>query len=178
MALSGPLNQTTPGSVRPVAGGKQQLSSPDALLYYNNVSDRSSGERGLLQPNWQKALAQWVGSRRPLFANGTAIGVFVGDEMGCGGSRVTPSNMTAVLRALRALVGPSILLYSNDCVRSEGSSLHPKGGKPGMKYTVDLKTVPPELDLISMDCYGRPSYYNASTEVAWTRACAQFHASD
>ena len=37
---------------------------------------------------------------------------------------------------------------------------------------MDLKTVPPELDLVSMDCYGRPSYYNASTEVAWAKACA------
>ena len=97
---------------------------------------------------------------------------------GVTGGRKSAARCNEIFRALRALVGPSILLYSNDCVRSEGSSLHPKGGKPGMKYTVDLKTVPPELDLISMDCYGRPSYYNASTEVAWTRACAQFHASD
>ena len=92
--------------------------------------------------------------------------------MGCGGSRVGRANMTAVLREhsapsacppapltgpgrageLRALVGPRVLLYSNDCVHSQGSSLHPKGGKPGMHYSVDLLTVPPELNLISMDC--------------------------
>ena len=150
---------------------KGQLSSPDALLHYFSAANRSRNEYGLLQPDWHGALSRWVAPLRPLFRNGTAVGVFVGDEMGCGGSRVSPSDMTGVLRALRALVGPAPLLYSNDCVRSMGSSLHPKGGKPGQTYTVDLRTVPPELDLISMDCYAKPSYYNASMELAYTKAC-------
>ena len=151
---------------------KGQPSSPDALLRYSSAANRSRDEYGLLQPDWRGALSRWVAPLRPLFRNGNAVGVFVGDEMGCGGSRVSPSNMSSVLRALRALVGPGPLLYLNDCVHSEeGSSLLPKGGKPGQTYTVDLGKVPPELDLISMDCYSKPSYYNASMELAHTKAC-------
>eukprot|EP01052_Picozoa_sp_SAG31_P066351 SAG31_NODE_25154_length_467_cov_0.671196_1_plen_88_part_10 len=58
--------------------GKEQLSTPDALLRYSSAADRSRGLYGLLQPNWQKALERWVAPLRPLFANGTASGVFVG----------------------------------------------------------------------------------------------------
>ena len=142
------------------------LSSPDALLMYANAKNRSVRERGYLQPDWRGALARWVAPLRPLFANRTAQGVFTGDEMGCGASKVNPANYSAILRELRALVGPGPLLYANDCVHSAGSSLHPKNDyKPGccVPYPtparpscrcgrVDLKVVPPELDLVSMDC--------------------------
>ena len=77
---------------------KGQLASPDALLRYSNAANRSRDEAGVLQPDWRGALGRWVAARRPLFANGSAAGVFVGDEMGCGGSRVGRANMTAVLR--------------------------------------------------------------------------------
>ena len=192
------------------------LSSPDALLMYANAKNRSVRERGYLQPDWRGALARWVGPLRPLFANRTAQGVFTGDEMGCGASKVNPANYSAILRELRALVGPGALLYANDCIHSAGSSLHPKNDyKPGccVPYPtparpscrcgrVDLKVVPPELDLVSMDCCelsapdlsrnssgfprlptasndecrvlccadAKPSYYNASEEVAYTQA--------
>jgi hypothetical protein len=85
----------------------------------------------------------------------------LGQEMSCGGSKVTSSNYSSVLVHLRSLVGPGVLLYSNDCVKSEGSSLHPKSKREAsccrpLQPTkvcqcdhVAFKTVPPELDLVS-----------------------------
>ena len=67
-----------------------------------------------------------VAPLRPLFANGTARGIFTGDEMGCGGAKVSTANYSAILKELRTLVGPGVLLYANDCVHDLGSSLHPK----------------------------------------------------
>jgi hypothetical protein len=61
---------------------KGQLSSPDALLEYDNAENRSHNEFGVLRSAWRDALERWVAARRPLFANGTARGVFLGDVSG------------------------------------------------------------------------------------------------
>jgi hypothetical protein len=61
---------------------KGKLASADALLMYGNALNRSVNEFGWLQPQWRTALTRWVAARRPLFENGTAVGIFTGDEMG------------------------------------------------------------------------------------------------
>lgn len=147
----------------PVRG---ELASADALLMYGNVRNRSVNEFGWLQPQWKAALTRWVAARRPFFDNGTAVGIFTGDEMGCGTTKVSPSNYSAILKELRALVGSKVIIYANDCIRDLGSSLHPKGVSTagcckwgGLKIKgkcscdrVDFSKMPAELDLISMDC--------------------------
>ena len=72
--------------------------------------------------------------------------VFLGDELCCGGVPLT--NLTAVARYLRAAVGSSVLLWTNECPGSFSE------GIPGSKSSSSpshISTVPLDLDLISFD---------------------------
>jgi hypothetical protein len=107
-------------------GNKTDLMSVDALLMFDNLQNRSVGECGYLQPQWREALARWAAPMLPLFANGTAQGVFTGDEVGCGTTKVNPANYSAILKEVRRLVGPNVVIYANECIHDISSSLHSK----------------------------------------------------
>jgi hypothetical protein len=120
-----------------------------------NVFDRKN--HGLLL-GWEAALTKAIATEfAPLYANGTYRGIFLGDEICCGG--VPLADLATVLKTLRGLVGPNAILYTNECHEME-----------------DWSEVPTELDLISMDTYGgyEPPG-NASKEVAQAKAFYEEH---
>ena len=82
---------------------------------------------------------------------GTAVGVFLGDEVVCHG--VPFENMTAVARRLRAGLGPSAILAINECGRSYGIPSWPE--------------IPPELDLVSADGCILGQTYNLDLCASW-----------
>ena len=97
------------------------------------------------------ALRALANGLRPLLANGTISGVFIGDEVSCGnGASHVPFamllNITAELRA--ALPRPATL-YMNDCVDT-------------------WPYIPAELDLVGMDRYTLSS--NGMDEVAGAKS--------
>ena len=77
---------------------------------YSNLQNRTNHHFGYLQPRWREALSRWAAPMLPLFANGTAQGIFTGDEMGCGTAKVNPANYSAILKELRAVVGPGAIM--------------------------------------------------------------------
>ena len=98
-----------------------------------NVFDRE--HKGLM-PNWEATLTKIAHEEyMPLAANGTYKGVFLGDEICCGG--VPLDDLATVLKSLRSLVGPEAILYTNECAEMS-----------------TWPSVPTELDYISMDTYG------------------------
>lgn len=94
-----------------------------------------------LDANWRQNVAAITAALRPAVAAGSVTAVFLGDELVCHG--VPFANFSAVARALRAELGPSVLLLANDC----GHSYTWEGGKYGWP------SIPPELDLVSADLY-------------------------
>jgi hypothetical protein len=96
----------------------------------NTIFDRA--HHGLF-PGWREATDSFVAIMAPLLANGTAVGVFLGDEICCSG--VPLSNLTSVANRLRAGL-PAALLYTNEC--------SVMGAWPD---------VPAALDFISIDFY-------------------------
>lgn len=103
--------------------------------------------------NWSAVLAQECKRLRPLVANGTVTGVFVGDELVCHG--VPLSNFSAVVSRLRAELGPFVVLYANECCGTVGSC--------DSKRRCWQGPIPSELDLISEDCYSAPCRVPAGT---------------
>ena len=120
-----------------------------------------------LAPEWEAAVDATAAALAPLVANGTVVGIFVGDEMVCNG--LPFENFTALVRHLRAKVGPTLKLWANECC---GTVTGANGG-PG-----EWLHVPPELDYVSYDCYSVPElvagsdkyHWNGSAEVAMARA--------
>jgi len=112
----------------------------------------SPGNR--LPANWEAALETFESTVAPFVANGTAIGIFMGDEKLCGG--VPLSNYSAVAEHLRKRFGNRILLYGNECSFTVGS----------------IGAVPTELDLFSFDYYDAANTDGAA-EVAGVRETAE-----
>jgi hypothetical protein len=102
----------------------------------------------VLKANWSAIVAQIGRELRPLLSNGTLLGVFVGDELVCTG--VPLANFSALVKQLRAELGPKAILYANECCGTVGAC------DSGRKCCCWQDKIPPELDLISEDCYSTP----------------------
>ena len=91
-----------------------------------------AGGKAGLPADWGLQLDAFEETIAPYVRNGSATGIFMGDEKICGG--VPHSNYTAVLAHLRAAFGKSVLLYGNEC-----------------SHTIGNGQLPAELDLFSFD---------------------------
>ena len=115
----------------------------------NNSRDLVDGWEVIVE-HWAKTIAL------PFLRNGTAVGVYIGDEL-CS-HNIYPCwklSMGPLLKKVRALLGPKAILYTNECESSFSNHTGPS-----------LDKLPPELDLISFDAYaGLTVGSNASTEV-------------
>ena len=114
-------------STRKECGARSLIELPPQLW---------TGSPRRLAPSWKTILDEYKATIAPFIANHTIVGIFMGDELVCGGMAV--SNFTAVSSALRAEFGPSLLLYTNECT----------GGLNQMTSS-DLAY----LDLFSIDIY-------------------------
>eukprot|EP00463_Aulacantha_scolymantha_P002486 TRINITY_DN3237_c0_g1_i1.p1 TRINITY_DN3237_c0_g1~~TRINITY_DN3237_c0_g1_i1.p1 ORF type:complete len:227 (-),score=14.73 TRINITY_DN3237_c0_g1_i1:2-682(-) len=97
------------------------------------VFQRSHKPYGLF-PNWLTVVDNFISEIKPDIQNGTFIGVFMGDEICCSG--VPLSNLTSVADYLRTGLGPTAILYTNECSVMETWPM-----------------VPESLDFISIDFY-------------------------
>eukprot|EP01052_Picozoa_sp_SAG31_P035112 SAG31_NODE_4196_length_3483_cov_3.221927_4_plen_236_part_00 len=113
---------------------------------------RGDGHAGL-PPDWGLQLDSFEQILAPFVKNGSATGIFLGDEKICGG--VPLNNYTAVLQHLRAAFGQSVLLYGNECGN-----------------TIGHDELPSDLDLFSFDVYNAQNNDGAS-EVALARSIAE-----
>jgi hypothetical protein len=98
-----------------------------------------------LHSGWSQATAAFIASAKPHITGGRAMGVFMGDEICCGG---TPySNMSAVAAQLKAGL-PDAWIYTNECSEMEHFPPIAADGSGG---------VPAGLDAISVDfCVALP----------------------
>eukprot|EP00041_Stephanoeca_diplocostata_P017974 m.372712 g.372712 ORF g.372712 m.372712 type:complete len:183 (-) comp20876_c0_seq8:4171-4719(-) len=71
-----------------------------------------------LEPKWEATLTSFVDSLKPSIANGTTIGVFMGDELCCHNSACWASTIQPLSEKLRQLLGPDQIIYENDCADS------------------------------------------------------------
>eukprot|EP01047_Picozoa_sp_COSAG01_P093517 COSAG01_NODE_24632_length_772_cov_1.537890_1_plen_222_part_01 len=103
-------------------------------------------DRKGLAAGWQRNIAATVQAARSRLASGAVAGLFLGDEIVCGGVHV--ENLTAAAAySKQQLVAAGVghgLVYVNECKLSFNSSHRPHGIK-GM--------LPAGLDLISFDAY-------------------------
>ena len=105
---------------------------------YNATSVTKSG----LQEGWEQNLSRVLDAAEPYLRDGSLLGIFLGDELCCGG--VPFENYTAVAQAVKKrLQSTGGLVYSNECATLQASGL--PGGMP---------TIPDAIDLISVDVYG------------------------
>ena len=105
-----------------------------------------------LVPGWQATLREIVTAASPHLASGAVAGLFLGDEIVCGG--IPASNLSAVAasakHALRSAGHPSALVYVNECW---GTFI----GAPGRGCWDPIKRpcikgkIPAGLDIISFD---------------------------
>ena len=92
-----------------------------------------------LYPDWQSATDKFITALKPHVASGKALGVFMGDEICCGG---TPySNLSSVAARLKAGL-PSAWIYTNECSEMHSWPKLDADGSGG---------VPAGLDAISVD---------------------------
>ena len=106
-----------------------------------------------LYPDWEAATDAFVDVLKPKIEDGTALGVFMGDEICCSG---TPyANLSSVAGRLRQGLGPAAWIYTNEC--SEMASW-PSIGVNG------TGGVPFGLDAISVDFYDEKNT-NGTAEV-------------
>jgi hypothetical protein len=93
--------------------------------------------------NWEAAVDAEAAQLKPLIENGTVVGIFVGDEMVCNG--LPFHDFQKLVTKIRAAVGPSVKLWSNECCGTITGSTH-----------YGWAHIPIELDIISTDCYSVP----------------------
>jgi hypothetical protein len=70
----------------------------------------------------------------------------IGDELVCSGVHL--SNFSSLVKQLRLELGPNVILYANECCGTIGAC--------DSKHRCWEGPIPPELDLISEDCYSAP----------------------
>jgi len=113
----------------------------------DTVFDR---DKKAVHPKWRAAVSRFTSSLMPKLAASTALGVFLGDEICCGG---TPySNLSSVALALRKDLGAKAWLYTNECSEMAKWPSLADGG------------VPSALDAISVE-YIRIPAVNSSSKI-------------
>ena len=120
----------------------------------------ATGPKVILCADWRDVISTINSTYGAQLASGELTGLWLGDEI-----EAPFTNWTAVLRALRASLGPKPLLYTNEDRLFEGTGCDfPAGGSTSMaaqwKKTRSQHLVcqecrwphvPPELSLISID---------------------------
>jgi hypothetical protein len=94
-----------------------------------------------LHGDWEAVVAGFIDQAKPYIAAGTAVGVFIGDEICCSYG-VPYSNLSAVASKLKAGL-PHAWIHTNECWNI--------GGWPPLRDGVG--GIPPGLDIISADVY-------------------------
>lgn len=94
--------------VSPTAGCNDTAAAHQKVLVSGTIN------RGnVLDPMWRRNVALLASRLRPWIANGTVLGVFIGDELTCCANKMSFANLSAVINALRADLGPGVgLIYS------------------------------------------------------------------
>lgn len=115
-----------------------------------------------LTPDWQAQVEAEATKLKPLIANGTVVGIAVGDEMVCNG--LPFDDFEQLVTKIRAEVGPGVKLWSNECC----------GTITGVAAPGEWPHIPVELDIISYDCYTVPAdkaphFWNGTEEAVMTR---------
>jgi hypothetical protein len=105
-----------------------------------------------LRPQWQNITDAFIAEVRPHVASGKALGVFMGDEVVCGG--VQYSALSMVSARLKAGL-PDALIYVNECteVQSWPELSCRNNSRTGTQRCTG--GVPAGLDAISIDLYDR-----------------------
>ena len=122
---------------------------------------------GGLVPGWEATLERFAASRvLPRMKNGTAAGVFVGDEICCHNTSCWHGQLYPISAKLRALLGPRTLLYENECIDSYMGGV--RAGPP-------LDKTAPDLNLVSVDLYRgyTPTDCNGTVEAVKARKFAE-----
>ena len=86
----------------------------DTAAAHQKVHFSGTINRGnTLDPNWRGNIALLANRLRPWIANGTVLGVFIGDELTCCANNMSFANLSAVIDTLRQELGPGVgLIYS------------------------------------------------------------------
>lgn len=109
-----------------------------APLSQANIFDRTSHS---LIPGWEKVLTAFATDTvAPRMKNGTARGVFLGDELCCEIGECVTASVAPMVKLLRAVLGSRAILYTNGCAGTLA-----KMGEGVM--------LPAELDYYSVDLY-------------------------
>ena len=138
-----------PDTLQQIAEGYDKYKIPSL---YGNLPDLHGNGQGVfdiahkgLDPKWQENLVAITAALKPFLANGSCVGIFVGDEI-VASHGVPFANYTTVVSRLRELVGPKAILMAN-----EGSDLWDWGqtahdGEARFQVAKDL-------DYFSIDLY-------------------------
>lgn len=124
---------------------------------------------GGLADGWQAKLQKWASEVvTPRLANGSVVGVFLGDEICCHNSSCWHGQLYPMSAYLRQLLGAKAILYTNECQDSlTGGNYTSHGHKVGPP----LDRVAPALDILSVDLYaGYTPGSNGVEEVNQDRA--------
>ena len=109
-------------------------------------------ESGGLTSDWREVATSFASAAAPFVANGTIIGINLGDEYVCSG--VPLANMSAVADVVRAELGSSAMVYANECGGSAQTGGTIRGCyKSQCRDEWAWPRVPPALSHISVDAY-------------------------
>ena len=112
------------------------------------------GKHGGLNATWRQFMSRALDKVVPLIKSGAVIGVYLGDEVVCSG--VSADDVTQVAEYTRSRIGPTALIYLNEC---GGGNSWTGPGSIG-------KQVPAAIDIISIDTY---DLHNGTHEVIKAR---------
>ena len=112
------------------------------------------GKHGGLNATWRQFMSRALDQVVPLIKSGAVIGVYLGDEVVCSG--VSADDVTQVAEYTRSRIGPTALIYLNEC---GGGNSWTGPGSIG-------KQVPAAIDIISIDTY---DLHNGTHEVIKAR---------
>jgi hypothetical protein len=128
------------------------LRMPDTGVYTRGTRAANGTQLtgGGLVAGWEGVLDTFAKVHvLPRLANKTALGVFLGDEICCHNSSCWHGQIYPLSAKLRALLGPSAILYENEC----GDSIAGGGMAHGHPIGPPLDKIAPDLDWLSFDVY-------------------------
>lgn len=123
--------------------------------FYGDLPDPAIVDRHnkSLGKDWRASLDELMAELKPLFANGTLVGIFLGDEINCAG--VPYADLDALASGVKASaaahgIEPAPIVYTNEC-----------------RVVEKWNATPAALDILSIDIY---DYKNTSNEVPLAKA--------